>query len=50
MARIISVHEALFIGYPETGLDDHNPIKSWYSELTAKPGERQAGLCRMSLK
>lgn len=35
--------EALFIGYPETGLDDHNPIKSWYSELTAKPGSDRQG-------
>lgn len=35
--------EALFIGYPETGLSNHNPIQSWYSELSAAAGSSRQG-------
>lgn len=35
--------EALFIGYPETGQSNHNPIQSWYSELSAAAGSNRQG-------
>ncbi len=35
--------EALFIGYPETGQSNHNPIQSWYSELSAPAGSSRQG-------
>lgn len=35
--------EALFIGYPQTGQSSHNPIQSWYSELSAPAGGNRQG-------
>lgn len=35
--------EALFIGYPQTGQSSHNPIQSWYSELSAPAGSSRQG-------